>query len=609
MSNSPPSISSITSTGLPSGDETRLQGASDDDDRLDTLWIVGDDPQPDPGPAPAGLGGTLPVGTRLAEFEITGLIGQGGFGIVYRAHDHSLGRDVAIKEFMPLSLAVRGEDGLSVRVRSHANAEVFGSALRSFMNEARLLAQFDHPSLVKVFRFWEVGGTACMAMPLYRGMTLWRGLEAGIVDLSETGLKGLLAPLLEALETIHAAGVYHRDISPDNILILADGRPLLLDFGAARQIIGDGTQNVTSILKPGYAPIEQYAGDSTLRQGPWTDIYALAAVLHFVIMGVKPEPSVGRMLRDSSRPLADCAKGRFSEAFLHAIDHGFSLMPEARPRSVADFRLALGITPGAVPPAVTGGAVFEPAGRERGTERHGIASRPASAGHKRVLAVAAPALIVAVLAGAFVALRPADNKTVAPSVETLASAVPPVPRLAPAALQSPTAAAKPVDLLEQIYLHREAEHTVTVLPDRTLVRINKDRLRFGIRSDRGGYLYVFMVGTDGQHVYMLFPNELDKENRMTPGVDLSLPRRGWAMEASGPPGTNHFVAVVADQPRELSAAGLVRVPPFAELPLSALGDGARLPGRVRCDKADSCSEGYGAASFSIEETDVQSARP
>ncbi|MDD2766090.1 MAG: DUF4384 domain-containing protein, partial [Opitutaceae bacterium] len=357
-------------------------------------------------------------------------------------------------------------------------------------------------------------------------------------------------------------------------------------FGAARQIIGDGTQNITSILMPGYAPIEQYAGDRTLRQGPWTDIYALAAVLHFVIMGAKPEPSIGRMLRDSSRPLAESAKGRFSEAFLQAIDHGFSLMPEARPRSVAEFRLALGITPGTVAPPLAGAAAFEP-------------PEPVPTGRKRALVVAVPALAVVLLAGAFVVLRPADDKAVAPSVEAQA----------PDAPQVSAATAKPVDLLEQVYLHREAEHTVTVLPDRTLVRINKDRLRFGIRSDRGGYLYVFMVGTDGQHVYMLFPNELDRENRMRPGVDLSLPRQGWAMQASGPPGTNHFVAVVADRPRELSVAGMVRVPPFAELPLSALGDGRRLPGRVLCDKADSCSEGYGAASFSIEEADVQTARP
>ena len=121
---------------------------------------------------------------------------------------------------------------------------------------------------------------------------------------------------------LHASQIYHRDIAPDNVLLMADtGRPLLLDFGAARRVIGDMTQALTAILKPGYAPVEQYADMPGLKQGPWTDVYALAAVVHWIIMGKTPPPSVGRLFDDPYVPLAQSAAGRYSDAFLRAIDH------------------------------------------------------------------------------------------------------------------------------------------------------------------------------------------------------------------------------------------------------------------------------------------------
>lgn len=305
------------------------------------------------GPPPT-LGGAeahahaLPPGTRLHEFEISALVGEGGFGIVYLAFDHSLGREVAIKEYMPSSMATR-HDGLTVSVRSARHADTFQAGLRSFVNEARMLAHFDHPSLLKVHRFWEAHGTAYMAMPYYRGQTLKARLQQTTAPPSEAWLRTLLAQLLDALQVLHSENCFHRDIAPDNILLLADDRPVLLDFGAARQVIGDMTQDLTVILKPGYAPIEQYAESPTLKQGPWTDIHALAAVLYFAMFGKTPPAAVSRMVDDRLAPASGLGEGRYSAGLLNAVDHALRLLPGERTQDVAAFRAQLDVTAGALP--------------------------------------------------------------------------------------------------------------------------------------------------------------------------------------------------------------------------------------------------------------------
>jgi serine/threonine protein kinase len=294
------------------------------------------------GPAIQAMGhNALEVGTKIGEFEVTGLVGEGGFGIVYLAYDHSLERQVAIKEYMPSELAHRADDG-SVVVRSQRHAETFGAGMRSFINEARLLAQFDHPSLLKVYRFWEANGTAYMVMPFYEGVTLKGTLKDLDDPPDESWLKSLLAQLLDALEIIHSRQCYHRDIAPDNILILPDETPLLLDFGAARRVIGDMTQALTVILKPGYAPIEQYAEVPNMKQGPWTDLYALASVVYFAIEGKAPVPAVARVMSDPLVPLAQSAAGRYSDTFLRAVDRALSVRPDDRPQNIAEFRQLLG---------------------------------------------------------------------------------------------------------------------------------------------------------------------------------------------------------------------------------------------------------------------------
>jgi len=299
-----------------------------------------------PAARPAELNNVLPVGTRLGEFEITSLLGEGGFGIVYLANDTSLGRRVALKEYMPTSLAARTEGG--VQVKSERHRETFEAGRKSFVNEARLLAQFDHASLVKVYRFWEANGTAYMVMPFYEGKNLRDTLREMIAahggPPDEAWLRTLLLPLCEALRVIHAEQCYHRDIAPDNVMMLAGSqRPLLLDFGAARRVIGDMTQALTVILKPGYAPIEQYAEIPGMRQGPWTDVYALAAVVYFAITGKTPPVSVGRMLSDSYQPLAQVAAGRYSQRFLEAVDRALVVRPEQRTQNIEAFRDDLGL--------------------------------------------------------------------------------------------------------------------------------------------------------------------------------------------------------------------------------------------------------------------------
>ena len=282
----------------------------------------------------------LPPGTRLGEFELLSLLGVGGFGIVYLAFDHALEREVAVKEYMPASLAGRTET-MHVSLRSHSDAESFALGLRSFVNEAKLLARFDHPSLLKVHRFWEANGTAYMAMPVLRGRTLKdiRAEMTGSPD--ETWMRNILMPLLGAIEKLHSEDVYHRDIAPDNIQIEPDGRPVLLDFGAARRVLSDKSQALTAILKPAYAPIEQYGEAGSVRQGPWTDIYALGATLHYMLLGRPPSPATARTVHDEASHLTPEQVPGCTESFLQTIDWMLCPRPLDRPQSVAELRRVL----------------------------------------------------------------------------------------------------------------------------------------------------------------------------------------------------------------------------------------------------------------------------
>ncbi|MCE4557282.1 serine/threonine protein kinase [Roseateles cellulosilyticus] len=280
----------------------------------------------------------LPSGTRFGELEILGTLGVGGFGIVYLAVDHSLEREIAIKEYMPSQFAQR--DGQSqVSVRSISMRETFELGRRSFVNEARLLARFDHPSLLKVYRFWEANGTAYMAMPRLVGQNLREARNTQATPPPEAWTRRIFDAVLSGLEALHAQQVWHRDVAPDNIFLPADGgSPILLDFGAARQAISDRTQVFTAILKPSFAPIEQYAEADGLKQGPWTDFYALAAVMHELLIGRPPPPCTARAMADELTPLA--IEG-YSPTFLAALDWALRVPPHQRPQNAAAWRDAI----------------------------------------------------------------------------------------------------------------------------------------------------------------------------------------------------------------------------------------------------------------------------
>jgi serine/threonine protein kinase len=284
--------------------------------------------------AAADVPGALPVGTRLGEYELRSVIGVGGFGIVYLAFDHALEREVAIKEYMPGAIAGRGS-GVQVTPLSQSVAENFELGLRSFVNEGRMLARFDSPSLLKVYRYWEANGTAYITMPLYRGHTLKEHRESLRTPPDEALARALLLPLLGTLELLHRESIFHRDIAPDNILVEAGNLPVLLDFGAARRVIGEKSQTLTAVLKPAYAPIEQYGEAQSLKQGPWTDLYALGATMHYLLLGQAPPPSTARALQDDMQPLAERGVPGCSAEFLKAIDWMLAPRPADRPQSVA----------------------------------------------------------------------------------------------------------------------------------------------------------------------------------------------------------------------------------------------------------------------------------
>jgi serine/threonine protein kinase len=290
-------------------------------------------------------GVALPLGTRLRHFEITGFVGEGGFGIVYLARDQRLERQVAIKEYMPSSLARRLGDA-TISPLSERHRATFEAGLNSFRKEARLLARFDHPSLIKVYEYWDANGTAYMVTPFYEGSTLKQHLSGLGTPPGEAWLKRLLRLLIGALEPMHKEDCLHRDISPDNIMIRPNGVPVLLDFGAARRVIGNMTQALTVILKPGYAPIEQYADSSAYQQGPWTDVYALAAVAYYAIAGKAPVPSVARVISDTLPPLSEIGAGCYSETFLAGLDKALSVRIESRPQSMSELAAAIGLDEG-----------------------------------------------------------------------------------------------------------------------------------------------------------------------------------------------------------------------------------------------------------------------
>jgi serine/threonine protein kinase len=279
----------------------------------------------------------LPLGSMLMEYRLTSVLGAGGFGITYLAHDTNLQKDVAIKEYLPGSVAVRAADQ-TVRPTSAAQQDDYKWGLDRFIQESRTLAKFGHPNIVRVNRFFECNGTGYMVMDYEDGEPLKSYLQRDQFP-AEAALKKLLSPLLDGLEKVHAAGFLHRDIKPDNIFVRKDGGPVLIDFGSARQAVGGATQGLTTIVSPGYAPFEQYT--TSAEQGPWSDIYSLSGVIYFAITGQPPPDAISRMKADTLARGLGPARLRYSANFVDAIAWGLAMEDSARPRSVAQWREVL----------------------------------------------------------------------------------------------------------------------------------------------------------------------------------------------------------------------------------------------------------------------------
>ena len=317
----------------------------------------------------------LPTNAVLdGSYRILGVVGAGGFGITYKAEDSNLGTLVAIKEYYPAEFADR-DATMSVRPKSERHSKTFEWGRSSFLQEARMLARFRHPTIVQVTRVFEAYSTAYMVMMFEHGQDLGTWLKGLGRPPTQEELDRIAAPLLDALEMIHAANFLHRDIAPDNVIIRPDGTPVLLDFGAARRAVAEASRALTGIVKAGYSPHEQYSSDSRL-QGPWSDIYAVGATLYRAVTGRAPEEATLRFDVDSMPPATRAAKGAYRPAFLEAIDACLKVRPSERPQSVAELRARL------LGPQVQGKGRLVDAGRQAeevvpgrtGTSRWGIAA-------------------------------------------------------------------------------------------------------------------------------------------------------------------------------------------------------------------------------------------
>lgn len=279
----------------------------------------------------------LQTGSMLLEYRLESVLGVGGFGMTYLAWDTNLEKHVAIKEYLPAELAVRALDGSVVPITTEFKHN-YTWGLERFIQEARTLAKFSHPHIVRVNRYFEANGTGYMVMDYEKGLSLNQILKSGERP-DEAKLKSILMPLLDGLQAVHATGFLHRDIKPSNIFVRDGGSPVLIDFGASRQAMGGATKSLTSVLTPGYAPIEQYSGDG--NQGPWSDIYAMAGVLYRAFVNDNPPDAVSRLRSDTVPARLAALRGRVSEPMLRALEWALKLDEQQRPQSVREWRQAL----------------------------------------------------------------------------------------------------------------------------------------------------------------------------------------------------------------------------------------------------------------------------
>ncbi len=285
----------------------------------------------------------LPPGTILNDKYLIGrVLGQGGYGITYLALELNLNQKLAIKEYFPQDMASRtsGLNKVSMLTGSQGNQYEYG--MDKFLQEARTLAKFnEHPNIVLVRDYFKANGTAYFVMSYVEGITLKSYLARSGGKLPVNKALRVIVPVMNALKEVHAADVLHRDISPDNIFINRNGQVVLLDFGASRQTIGEKGRTLSIILKPDYAPEEQYRTKGL--QGPWTDIYAVAATFYHLITGKKPPEALERLVKDNLIPPSQLGINlgpQREQALLKAL----SVLAKERYHTVKEFQDALMVT-------------------------------------------------------------------------------------------------------------------------------------------------------------------------------------------------------------------------------------------------------------------------
>ena len=295
----------------------------------------------------------------MRQYKVLKVLGAGGFGVTYLVNDETLDKIFAVKEYFPDDFALR--NGTTIKEKS-GHSDVFAAAKVSFLDEARILARFHHPNIVKVIQIFEANNTAYMVQEYERG----RSLKAWLKEIGDAPtqleLDCVVEPLLNALELIHRNNLLHLDVAPDNIMIRDDGTPVLLDFGSAKDAVAQRTKNIGAIIKPGYSPVELYSSRGR-GQGPWSEIYSLAATLYCAVTGRPPQEATERLLTDNLVSTKQAAKGEYRTTFLDAIDWGLRVAPKDRPQSITDWRSAL-FAEGAPVQVSLGDQSNEPRGKE-----------------------------------------------------------------------------------------------------------------------------------------------------------------------------------------------------------------------------------------------------
>jgi len=343
----------------------------------------------------------LKPGSTLAEYTVEAVLGHGGFGITYLARDTALGAHVAIKEYLPQDVAARDpRTGAVIPQLSREAIRDYRWGLKNFLKEARALARFKHPNIVRVLRFLESNGTAYTVMEYEEGHTLAQHLKQSNQRIDESSLLRIVMPILNGLQAVHEARLLHLDIKPENIYLRKDGSPMLIDFGSARHAMSGAGHASRTALTHGYAPVEQYPDKGEL--GPWSDVYAIGATMYRCVTGKHPDSALDRYRAlldykiDPLRPVAKGAKAEYTPLLLECVQWAMQVHARDRPQTARQLQDRL-LGRGRAASAPVFGATTKDAPARHPGESNGDRETPRPGG---ISVVAMVLLSVAVLVGA-----------------------------------------------------------------------------------------------------------------------------------------------------------------------------------------------------------------